>query len=111
MIEILGRFKLVVKYFYMAILGLMVVALAREQLGLIGMWDGIFQKVIVSVEIIGMVTYLGIKVAIKLFDGVQGEVLGTQPHYMVAFWRRTELAILEIMLYNGFIGVLLLTVK
>ena len=111
MMQILSRFRLVIKQFYMALLVVMLIAVARDQLDLIGMWDGLFQKVIVGIEIVGMIVYFGLKVSIKLFEGVEGEVLGTQPHYMVAFWRRTETALLELMLYNGFMGVVLLMIK
>lgn len=95
----------------MLVVALMIIIVAREQLDQLGIWGDIIQNMIVSIEVVGVIVFLGLKVAIKLFEGVQGEVLGTQPHYMVSFWRRTEQVVLEMLLYNGFVGVMLLVAK
>ena len=105
--KIVNGFQKAISYFYLAMVVMMIYATISDfSLGDRN-WEDPAVRVFTAIELFLVVLYFGVVICIKVFDKVDGDLLGTDVDNIIEFWGWFGDKIRDMLVYNGIIGFMI----
>ena len=96
-----------IRYFYVVLISLMIYTTVSGFLLGERDWVNPAIRIFTAIELFLAVLYFGIIICIKVFDKVDGDLLGTDVDNIIEFWGWFGDKIRDMLVYNGIIGFML----
>lgn len=96
-----------IRYFYVVFIAMIVYSTVSGFLLGERDWVNPAIRIFTALELFLVVLYFGVVISIKVFDKVDGDLLGTDVDNIIEFWGWFGDKIRDMLVYNGIIGFML----
>lgn len=107
MFKVINGLQKAIRGFYILLIVATIYSSAYGFISDTSVWSEPALKVLSIVEIVLVMTYLGLLLSITLFGRFEGVFMGTDVANVIAYWKWLMDKVKDVLIYNGILGFII----
>ena len=107
MFKVINGLQKAIRGFYILLIVATIYSSAYGFISDTSVWSEPALKVLSIVEIVLVMTYLGLLLSITLFGRFEGVFMGTDVANVIAYWKWLLHKVKDVLIYNGILGFII----